>query len=249
MPRKNRPFTNNNLTRACRNLAPAEQVKIVHDLLEKDCFPIEFTPDQVEKIICQPMEVSARRRLMKRLITESQCNGENKIISCQAIGALKTAIDALTKPDGPLDVLAALLPLLRTLSWLVRAVVWLEPLFTRIGVVEKYLEAMALPIVALGEFFDYLNELCEEPPSTAGIDTSALNDDLPELIAEAIRNRQKRGSGSLRPSLDDVRERIHPKKARNALFVFIKKIFLLFLISLFHFAKLIFVHEDTRWRT
>jgi len=80
--------------------------------------------------------------------------------------------------------LAALLPLLRTLSWLPRAIIWLERLFDRIGVVEKYLESIAVAIVALGAFFDYLNDLCEEPPSTAGIDTSALNDDLPELIAE-----------------------------------------------------------------
>jgi len=185
MPRKDRIFTNNDLTRlACRNLSPEEQVRIVHDLLEKDCFPIEFTPGQVEKIICQHMEVSARRRLMKRLITENICDGENKTISCRTIGALKTAIDALTMLTGILSVLAALLPLLRTLSWLVRAVVWLERLFTRIGVLEKYLEAIALAIVALGEFVDYLNELCKEPPSPARIDTRALNDDLPELIAE-----------------------------------------------------------------
>ncbi len=195
MPRKDRTFTNNDLSRfACRNLAPEEQTKIVHDLIDSDCFPIEFTTDQVEKIICQHMEVSARRRLMKRLITESGCNGENKTISCQTIGAIKTAIDALTMLMGILSVLAALLPLLRTLSWLARAVVWLERLFDQIGVVEKYLEAIALAIVALGEFFDYLNELCEESPSTTGIDTSALNEDLPELIAELSIIAKDRGA-------------------------------------------------------
>ncbi len=150
------------------------------------------------------MEVSVRRRLMKRLITESQCNGENKTISCQAIGALKTVIDALTMLMGLLSVLAALLPLLRTLSWLARAVVWLERLFDRIGVVEKYLEAIALAIVALGEFFDYLNELYEESPSTAGTDTSALNEDLPELIAELsiiAKDRGAKASGGLSTTL------------------------------------------------
>ena len=97
MPRKDRTFTPHDLTRfACRNLGPEEQAKIVHYLIEKECFPIEFTPDQVEKIICQHMEPSARRQLMKRLITESVCDGENKTISCQTIGAIKTTIDALT---------------------------------------------------------------------------------------------------------------------------------------------------------
>jgi len=42
------------------------------------------------------MEASARWQLMKRLITESWCDGENKTLSCQTIGAIKTAIDALT---------------------------------------------------------------------------------------------------------------------------------------------------------
>ncbi len=194
MPRKDRTFTHHDLARlACHNLAPEEQAQIVHDLIEKECFSIEFTTDQVEKIICQHMEVSARRRLMKRLITEKTCNGENKTISCRTIGALKTAIDALTMLMGILSVLAALLPLLRTLTWLVRAVVWLERLFYRIGAVEKYLESIAVAIVALGAFFDYLNELCEEPPSTAGIDTIALNDDLPELIAELSIIAKDRG--------------------------------------------------------
>jgi len=137
------------------------------------------------------MGVSARRRLMKRLITESGCNGENKTTSCRAVGALKTAIDALTMLTGILTVLAALLPLLRTLSWFAQTVVWLERQFDRIGVVEKYLESLAVGIVALGAFFDYLNELGEESPSTAGIDTSALNEDLPKLIAEAIHYRQR----------------------------------------------------------
>ncbi len=103
---------------------------------------------------------------MKRLITESGCNGENKIISCEAVQALKTAIDALTMLMGILSVLAAVLTLLRALTrsftWLVRIVTWLERLFDRIGVVEKYLEAITLAIVALREFFDYLTELCEE---------------------------------------------------------------------------------------
>jgi len=51
-------------------------------------------------------------------------------------------------------------------------------------VLEKYLETIALAIVALGEFFEYLAELCEESPSAPGLDTSALNENLPELIAE-----------------------------------------------------------------
>ena len=116
------------------------------------------------------------------------CGGENKTLSCQAIGALKTAIDALTMQQGILSFLAALRPFLRALKrlfiWLVRIATWLERLFDRIGVVEKYLEAITLAIVALREFFDYLAELCEESPSAPGLDTSALNDDLPELIAE-----------------------------------------------------------------
>ncbi len=60
----------------------------------------------------------------------------------------------------------------------------MERLFDRIGVVERYLETIALAIVVLDEFFDYLAELCEESPSALGLDTSALNDDLPELVAE-----------------------------------------------------------------
>ncbi len=112
----------------------------------------------------------------------------------ELIGAIKTAIDALTMLMGILSVLAALLPLLRTLTWLARAVVWLECLFYRIGVVEKYLESLAVAIVALGAFFDYLNELCEESPSTSGVDTSALNDDLPELIAELSIVAKDRGA-------------------------------------------------------
>ncbi len=116
------------------------------------------------------METTARRQLMKRLITESLCDGENKTLSCQTLGALKTAIDGLTILMGILSFLAALLPLLRTLTrlftWLVRIVTWLERLFDRIGVVEKYLEAITLAIVALREFFDYLTELCEESPSS-----------------------------------------------------------------------------------
>jgi len=80
----------------------------------------------------------------------------------------------------------AVLPLLRALArlftWLVRIVTWLERLFDRIGVVEKYLEAITLAIVALREFFDYLTELCKESPSVYRLDTSALNDDLPELV-------------------------------------------------------------------
>ncbi len=189
MPRKDRTFTPHDLTRfACRNLGPEEQAKIVHNLIDSDCFPIEFTTDQVEKIICQHMEPSARRQLMKRLITESLCDGENKTISCQTIGAIKTAIDALTLLTSILTFLAALLPLFRALRrlypWLVRLVAWLERIFDRIGAIEKYLEGIALAIIALGEFFEYLNDLCEESPSAPGFDTSALNDDLPELIAE-----------------------------------------------------------------
>ncbi len=138
MPRKDRTF----LSRfACRHLGPEEQAKVVHNLINSDCFSIEFTPDQVEKIIWQHMGTSARRPLMKRLITESVCDGENKTISCQAIGALKTAIDALTLLMGILSFLAALLPLLRVLkrsfTWLVRIVTWLERLFDRIGVVKN----------------------------------------------------------------------------------------------------------------
>jgi len=134
------------------------------------------------------MEPSARRQLIKRLITESLCHGENKPLSCQTIGAIKTAIDALTLLTSILSFLAAVLPLLRALrrlfTWLTRLVAWLERIFDRIGVLEKYLETIALAIVGLGEFFDYLAELCEEPSLPPGLDTSALNDDLPELIAE-----------------------------------------------------------------
>ena len=189
MPRKDRTFTNRDLTRfACRNLGSEEQAKIVHELIDSDCFSIEFTSDQVEKIICQHMDTSSRRQLIKRLITESLCNGENKTIACQTIGAIKTAIDALTLLVGVLSFLAALLPLLRALkrlfTWLTQLVTWLERIFDRIGVLEKYLETIALAIVALGEFFEYLAELCEESPSAPGLDTSALNENLPELIAE-----------------------------------------------------------------
>jgi len=66
----------------------------------------------------------------------------------------------------------------------VRIVTWLERLFDRLGAVEKYLEAITLAIVALRAFFDYLAELCEESPLSPRLDTSALNDDLPELVAE-----------------------------------------------------------------
>ena len=60
MPRKDRTFTHHDLARfTCRNLAPEEQVKIVHTVIDSDCFSIEFTPDQVEKIICQHMSPSA----------------------------------------------------------------------------------------------------------------------------------------------------------------------------------------------
>ena len=134
------------------------------------------------------MGASARRQLMKRLITESGCDGENKIISCQTLGVIKTAIDALTLLTSILTFLAALLPVLRALrrlyTWLGRLVAWLERIFDRIGAIEKYLEGIALAIIALGEFFEYLNDLCEKSSSTPGLDTSALNDDLPELIAE-----------------------------------------------------------------
>ncbi len=117
MPRKDRTFTHNDLTRfACRNLGSEEQAKVVHNLIRNNCFPIEFTPDQVEKIICQHMEVSARRQLMKRLITESGCNGENKTISWQVVQALRTAIDALIMLTGILSFLAAVLPFLRVLT-------------------------------------------------------------------------------------------------------------------------------------
>jgi len=82
----------------------------------------------------------------------------------------------------------AVLPLLRALTrmftWLVRIIAWLERIFSRIGIVEKYLEAIALAIMALGEFFDYLNKLCEESSLAPRFDTNALNDDLPELVAE-----------------------------------------------------------------
>ena len=50
MPRKDRTFTNRDLTRfACHNLGPEEQANIVHNLIDNDCFSIEFTPNQVEK--------------------------------------------------------------------------------------------------------------------------------------------------------------------------------------------------------
>jgi len=189
MPRKDRTFTNNDLARfACRNLAPEEQATVVHNLLDGDCFPITFTPDQLEKIICQHMDASARRQLMKRLITEPVCDGENKTISCKAVEALRTAIDALAILAAILSVLAAILPLLRVISrlftWLVRLVAWLDRLFDRIGAVDKYLDSITLAIVALSEFLDYLAELCEEPPPAVLPDTATLNEDLPELIAE-----------------------------------------------------------------
>ncbi len=76
---------------------------------------------------------------------------------------------------------------MRLFMWLVQTNAWLDRLFDRIGVVEKYLETIALAIVGLAE-------LCEESPSVLGLDTSALNDDLPELVAEAICYRQRGGS-------------------------------------------------------
>lgn len=77
------------------------------------------------------MEVSVRRRLMKRLITESGCNGENKTISFRTVGAIQAAIDALPMLTGILSLLATLLPLLRMLTWFVRDVVWLKRLVDR----------------------------------------------------------------------------------------------------------------------
>ncbi len=117
MPRKDRTFTHSDLTRfACHNLGSEEQAKVVHNLIDSDCFPIEFTTDQVEKII-----------------------------SCQAVQALRAAIEAFTMKWGALIFLAAQLPLLRALmrlfTWLVRIVARLERLFDRIGVVKKYLES------------------------------------------------------------------------------------------------------------
>ncbi len=86
--------------------------------------------------------------------------------------------------DGYLELLQAVLPLLQALTWsftrLVRLVVWLERLFDRIGVVEKYLEAIVLTIVALSELLDDLAGLCEESPPASGLVTSPLNDDLSE---------------------------------------------------------------------
>jgi len=189
MPRKDRTFTNSDLTRfACRNLEPEEQAQVVHDLLDSDCFPITFTADQVEKIICQHMELPARHQLMKNLVTENVCESESKTISCEAVDALRTAIDALTTLMTILSVLATLLPLFRLLSrvfvWLVRFVAWLERIFEKIGVIEKYLETLGLAIVALDEFLDYLAELCEKPPPAVGIDITSLNQGLPEMIAE-----------------------------------------------------------------
>jgi len=97
MPRKDRTFTNNDLVRfVCRNLRPEEQTQVVHNLLDSDCFPITFMPNQVEKIICQHMDAPARRQLMKRLITENPCKGENKSLSCKTIEGLRTAIETLT---------------------------------------------------------------------------------------------------------------------------------------------------------
>ena len=134
------------------------------------------------------MDASSRRQLMKRLITEPVCDGENKTISCKAVETLRTAIDALAILAAILSVLAAILPLLRVISrlftWLVRLVAWLDRLFDRIGAVDKYLDSITLAVVALSEFLDYLAELCEEPPPAVLPDTARLNDDLPELIAE-----------------------------------------------------------------
>ncbi len=46
MPRKDRTF----LSRfACRHLGPEEQAKVVHNLIDSDCFPIEFTTDSSRK--------------------------------------------------------------------------------------------------------------------------------------------------------------------------------------------------------
>ncbi len=59
----------------------------------------------------------------------------------------------------------------------------MERIFERIGAIEKYLEAIGLAIVVLDGLLDYLAELCETEPSPA-MDTSALNQDLPEIIAE-----------------------------------------------------------------
>ncbi len=189
MPRKDRTFTNRDLTRfACRNLGPEEQAEVVHNLIESDCFSIKFTANQVEKIVCQHMDISARRELMKRLITGNPCDGENKSFSCGAVEAIRTAIDALTILTAILSLLAAILPLLRAITglftWLVRLVAWLDRIFERIGVLEKYLKKLAFAIVALSEFLDYLAELCEEPAPPAQLDTTALNNGLSEMIAE-----------------------------------------------------------------
>jgi len=55
--------------------------------------------------------------------------------------------------------------------WLIHIVAWLERIFDRIDVIEKYLQAIAVS-----------GELFEKPPSHLRLDTSGLNHDLPGLI-------------------------------------------------------------------
>jgi len=76
------------------------------------------------------MNVPARRQLMKRLITEDTCHGENKSLSCQTVEALRTAIDALGMLVVVLSVLTAVLPFLRNLS---RLNLWLIGLVSLVG--------------------------------------------------------------------------------------------------------------------
>jgi len=158
---------------------------VVHTLLEADCLEVRFTAKQMERIICEQMERTERRKLLKRIITEDMCQGEVKTLPCKAIESLRFVLSALEILSLVLTVLAAVHPLLRGLtrvfSWLTRLVAWIERLFDRVGTLEPYLERLAVTGIALGEFLDFLAELCEEQEITVSAETG-LNDDLPAIV-------------------------------------------------------------------
>ncbi len=129
---------------------------------------------------------SFRQQLMKWLITESLCDGENNTISCRTVEALKTAIDAAYHAHG---------------------YPWAS-------------DSSIAPLTPSTPSYVACTSYC--------------------LVRMSFRLR------SLRPSLDDLRERTQLKKTKNTLFTFVKN---LFLISLFDFARFIFSHEDTRQGT
>jgi len=186
MPRKDRSFTDRDLARlACRNLDSTEQSQVVHTLLDADCLEVRFTAKQMERVICEQMERAERRKLLKRIITEDICQSDVKTLSCKAVESLKFVLSALETLSLVLTVLAAVHPLLRSLtrvfSWLTRLVTWIERLFDRVGTLEPYLERLAVAGIALGEFLDFLAELCEEQKTTVS-DETRLNDDLPAIV-------------------------------------------------------------------